>query len=374
MKNDLLTPNLEQLPDELLLHIFSFFNTKQLGRMGEVNQNCYRLSRDSYLDLPPSFNYSEPNLVTALGVNLIHNPHVRSATIISDDEFIFANDKSLLIWNNKLRAVTNILHGHNDKIYCVLRLSNGQIASGSRDGTIRLWDLEQGICFKLIRLHFSSVHCIIELSNGDLASASTDSTIRIFNKADWHCKRVLSACTYTPYFNKFKCLTELSNGYLASGGRATSITIWDPGNGKIIHTFTGHTKKINALLALSNNRLLSASDDCSLRLWNYQSKKAIANFQGHRDKIKALSQLPSGHIISVSEDGGLCIWDVENLTCMANITSEAYTGIEFLKPLGNGRILATGTNEPRLICFNKVTPEQIATASHTKPDTYCRIC
>ena len=66
----------------------------------------------------------------------------------------------------------------------MIELSNGKLATGSDDSTIRIWDLEKsvgedGYC-RVLEGHTNWVNSAIELRNGKLATGSNDNTIRIW--------------------------------------------------------------------------------------------------------------------------------------------------------------------------------------------------
>ena len=74
-----------------------------------------------------------------------------------------------------------VLEGHTHWVRSVIELRNGKLATGSRDSTIRIWDLnkqegEDGYC-RVLRGHDDMVNSVIELSNGKLATGSDDRTI-----------------------------------------------------------------------------------------------------------------------------------------------------------------------------------------------------
>ena len=53
--------------------------------------------------------------------------------------------------------------------------------SGSKDGRIKIWNVEEGKCLKTLEGHTSAVYCIEVLDNGEIVSGSDDKTIRIWN-------------------------------------------------------------------------------------------------------------------------------------------------------------------------------------------------
>ena len=59
-------------------------------------------------------------------------------------------------------------------------LANGDLASGSRDNTIRVWSSDTGECKQVLKGHTDAVYSLAVLANGDLASGSCDNTIRVW--------------------------------------------------------------------------------------------------------------------------------------------------------------------------------------------------
>ncbi len=78
------------------------------------------------------------------------------------------------------------LNGHTDIVCALTVLQNGDLASGSGDSTIKLWNPIDGtlkrwnICFIKINGHNDYVFALTVLQNGDLASGS-DTTIKIWS-------------------------------------------------------------------------------------------------------------------------------------------------------------------------------------------------
>ena len=55
------------------------------------------------------------------------------------------------------------------------------IATGSNDSTVKIWQ-EAHIEFKSLESHNEAIYSIVILQNGDFATGSVDSTIKIWNQ------------------------------------------------------------------------------------------------------------------------------------------------------------------------------------------------
>jgi WD40 repeat protein len=76
------------------------------------------------------------------------------------------------------------LQGHTDWVRSVCAAGN-KIISGSRDKTIRVWDMDTGECLRTLQGHTSSVYglCTLCTVGNKIISASEDKTIRIWDRA-----------------------------------------------------------------------------------------------------------------------------------------------------------------------------------------------
>jgi len=80
------------------------------------------------------------------------------------------------------RGRINGLRGHEGYIWHCERLLDGRVATGSDDGTIRMWDVVEGAPDGLpLEGHEGPVSCLCAMSDGRLASSSVDGTVRV-----WH--------------------------------------------------------------------------------------------------------------------------------------------------------------------------------------------
>lgn len=66
-------------------------------------------------------------------------------------------------------------------VYPLQSLGAGVVGSTSRDGCIRIWNVDIGVCDRVIEAHRQSTNALLQLPNGHLLTASEDKSIRVWN-------------------------------------------------------------------------------------------------------------------------------------------------------------------------------------------------
>ncbi|GAB6028809.1 hypothetical protein CHUAL_004620 [Chamberlinius hualienensis] len=108
-----------------------------------------------------------------------HTDCVRGLAVLSEDRFLSsANDGTIRQWliTGECEAV---YEGHESFVYCIAILPYGSgFVTGSEDRSVRVW--KDGKCSQVLRLPAQSVWSVAALSNGDVVTGTSDGTVRIF--------------------------------------------------------------------------------------------------------------------------------------------------------------------------------------------------
>jgi WD40 repeat protein len=220
------------------------------------------------------------------------------------------------------------LKGHTEPIWCLCELNNGNIASGSVDKTIKIWNTQNKSCIFTIKGHSQTVWCIIPLKSGDFLSGSADGTVKIWNHEDKICKATFYGLyNYGWPYN----IIESKYGHLITWTWDTSIRIWNINieDGQTA-TLEGHSHNVRCVVELKNGDLVSGSDDETIKLWNIKSKTCSYTLKLEAGVISLIA-LKNNELVSGSRDKLIKIWNMKSKVCLATLIGHEYDLLCFIK-------------------------------------------
>ncbi|KAI8072530.1 WD40-repeat-containing domain protein [Gongronella butleri] len=325
-------------------------------------------------------------------------------------------DNSINIYDIKTGQLRRKLHGHEGGVWALQYVGN-TLVTGSTDRTLRIWDIERGICRYVFCGHTSTVRCLyivmptpVQTPHGvvmqpdqpKIISGSRDCTIRVWNlpylpakgfppssssasssaaatpnasassssshhpphthhhhhpphhhhrtpsfskqdPGDEYARNNTTTTTTTSSssnptqayhttfsqeheFNPF--FVHLLRGHtdsvrtlaahgnmLVSGSYDNTVRVWDLEKGERLHQLEGHTQKVySVVIDPKNNRCISGSMDSTIRIWCLESGRCLHVLRGHTSLVGLLG-LTDAYLVSAAADASLRVWSTQSGDC-----------------------------------------------------------
>lgn len=250
--------------------------------------------------------------------------------------------------NINIQHLKSIETSHTRSIFTLVYIGNRFVATGSDDGLIKIWHIDQNRCFYVLRGHKAGIRSLAVLESKNLVSASWDRTIKIWETSrlfekkhvDDHIDREqamqLGLEDYDPseltinclktlkgHMNSVLCVGVLPDGIiLMSGSSDNTVRLWDTENGMLLRSMFGHMNEVICLTAARFRPLIiSGSGDKTIKVWNYRTKKSLSpclmTLTGHTGFVWSVELLrDDSTLVSGSQDNLIRVWNIDNGECL----------------------------------------------------------
>jgi len=246
---------------------------------------------------------------TMKGRPLEHSSDVLSVAFNHKGDKIATGDinGTVTIWDSKKYTKIKEFKAHNNLVYSLSFSPNGNfLVTGSRDKTAKLWNLGPKTKNQKPKVlqHSDAVSSVSFNRNGEIATASLDGLVKLW-KADGSPLRSFQGD------KGFISVTFSRDGKIITAGRLDGkVQLWDT-SGKEIRTLEGHTDRVNSVsFSPDGKTLASASNDRTVKLWQIQLP-LLRHIKAHDKRIMDISFRPDGKIFaSASGDKTIKLWEI----------------------------------------------------------------
>jgi len=286
---------------------------------------------------------------------------------MGDHVVVGCHDGVLRVWHVASGRLVAHLYGHTGPIWgLALACHDGveRLVSGSRDGTLRIWDFavpEHARSLRTIQLGDGAVWPIdADVDGGLFAAVSNNATVRFWDTATSECLEVLNGTS-----KLMLAVAASSDGrYVASGGHDSVVRLWDGSTGECVRELPGHGAGVRSLAFDSSGTLLaSASEDWDVRLWDVRERTQVGRLSGSRNWLYAVAFDPSGRRVAAGgADLTVRIWDISSGGAVREF--EGHTGmircVEFAE---DGRVLYSGGEDGELRRWDLIADQHTVLAT-----------
>jgi WD40 repeat protein len=176
------------------------------------------------------------------------------------------------------------LSGHTATVRSVAFSPDGTtLASGSKDKTIKLWDVATGTKLRTLSGHEKIVNSVAFSPDGAKLASGSDfpGSIKLWEVASGRELRTLRGHGSGSIINDIDYKLDGINSVafspdgttIASGSQDYTIKLWEVASGQELHTFRGHTSEVNSVaFSPDGATLASGSVDGTIKLWGVGEK------------------------------------------------------------------------------------------------------
>lgn len=283
---------------------------------------------------PPSFT----NLVG-------HHKGVNDVAFSLDGQQIAtgSDDGSIRIWSAAGQPL-QVITGHSERVTVVRwSLDSSRIVSASGKGKMRIWDVQSGIEARALEGHTESVaDMAISPAGNQLVSVGWDKMVKVWNIDTGKLVNsvavpaVVECCAFTS-----------DGGRILLGCQDNLVRIWDQKTSRF-EEWVGHARPVKKMdLAKDGDTVVTASG-WAVRLWSLRDAQLLHTFR-HTTNVNSVAFFDDGrHVLAGGQDGVLLTYDVlarartSRFKCDLNRVMSVASGV-------NGQLAAGGY--PALACL-----------------------
>ncbi|GMW00568.1 MAG: hypothetical protein AMXMBFR84_17050 [Candidatus Hydrogenedentota bacterium] len=250
-----------------------------------------------------------------------HRDGVSSARISRNGRYALSGskDNTVKLWDLKTGNCVRKLKGHRKSVASVYLSRHGTVAlSGCVDGTVRLWDIGRAECIRDMDGKGGTVSCVaLSTTRNIIVSGHEDAALRF-----WRVEGVSGATVLRGHRGSVNCMSfQPELGIVISGSIDGSVRIWDLKSEETTLSFLAHECHVTGLSVCASGRYLASSGvDGQIKLWDLNTVECVRTFQYGQKPVKSIAlSIDARVLVSGSADGALRLWETSSGRCLCTL-------------------------------------------------------
>ena len=225
-----------------------------------------------------------------------------------------SDDGSVKLWDVASGSLRMTLKGHTDQVTSVAFSPDGRLlASGSRDCTAKLWDVATGSPLATFSRHLDAVSAVAFSPDGKtLATGSANSTSSTARLWDISTKKELANLTDGHFTDGSKVcsLVFFPDGKTLAMGLWYDVQLWDVATRHVRSTFLGDRLNLESLAVSRDGKMLALAGSAGVRLMDVETGQQRAALKVSFDYAHCVAFSPDGKTLGLgNQSGDVVRWD-----------------------------------------------------------------
>ncbi|MEO1392804.1 MAG: NB-ARC domain-containing protein [Cyanobacteria bacterium J06634_5] len=269
--------------------------------------------------------------------------HTLSFTPNSQQLVSGGEDKTIKVWDVDTGVCQTTLEQHRDSVRSLTISEDGRfLASGGDDCQVILWDFHRRKAIQAMPTQQSRIWSVaLQQQGGKLLLSAGGDKQRLMlwqvmakppamdkgieATANNNRPSVRSLRTYRGYTSGIRAVSFLSDDRIVGGGDSGELIAWDT-TGHRKATLSLHQGRIwSVAVDRQHARIASASDDHTIRLWDAATGQCLTTLVGHTNWVRTVAFSSHGGILASSgDDCTIRIWNTASGFCLASLNQSTH--------------------------------------------------
>jgi WD domain, G-beta repeat len=257
-----------------------------------------------------------------------HTEEIKSVALSHDGRYAASGsrDQTVRVYDLSAKETkeTHLIRGHTKEVWAVaFHPNHRQLFSASWDATVRLWDFKTGNEIKRWT-HPKDVNGLaLSRDLGTMLTGCDDEKARLWNVSTGDEIRAFTGHTNYVYAVAF----APDGRHIATGSVDKTVRVYELSTGKLVKSFDGHNEAVTNVAFPADSRHVLSSGDSVIHIWEVASGKELPRrFEGHSGRIPAMAISPDGRrLLTGGDDKTVKLWEVATGKMLHSFTGHADT-------------------------------------------------